>query len=188
MNKSGKTPGKRKPKDKAVESVEVDERPRMPKLSDEESEKVREAFHKVDADNNGTLDALELRKLFLVLDRSDLDPDKEVDEMRRLGSNRKDNRITDSDRVDLRATLNFFACRPRPIVTADGECCRHLFETLAGCDRGSDVTLPVQSIEQLLKDTYELDFDVSLVQGAQAITLADFQELCVPTKRSDVAV
>ena len=47
MNKSGKTPGKRKPKDKAVESVEVDERPRMPKLSDEESEKVREAFHKV---------------------------------------------------------------------------------------------------------------------------------------------
>ena len=54
-------------------------------LSAEELERVKAAFIRVDKDNSCTLDGLELRALFLELGRFDLDPDVEVDNIRRIG-------------------------------------------------------------------------------------------------------
>ncbi|KAL3892984.1 MAG: hypothetical protein SGPRY_014589, partial [Prymnesium sp.] len=113
--------------------------------------------------NTGTLDGLELRQLFLELGRSDLNPDFEVDEIRRLGTNSKSGNVSEADRIDLRATLNYFARRPRPVITEDEACSKHLFETLtsgAG-EKGAEKTLSVQSIDQMLRDSYDLQVDMT---------------------------
>jgi len=186
MNKSSggskpSTKGRKSAKEAVVE--EAAKVVKEPQLSDEEATKIRDAFHKVDADQNGTLDGLELRKLFLELERGDLNPDRDVDAIRRLCSKRKDNRITEADRCDLRATLRFFALRPRPQVTGDSECSRHLFETLAEGTgkKDADVMLPVSQIEQLLKDSFDLEVDAAtLLTGADSLSLADFQKMISP--------
>lgn len=138
----------------------------VPRLSAEESLRIRDAFNKVDMNHAGTLDGLELRQLFLELGRLDLDPDKEIDVIRRIGTKRKSGVITEADRIDLRATLAFFASRPRPVVTEDEACSKHLFQTLTGGsgekpngEKPNDSMVSVQSIDQMLRKSYDLDVD-----------------------------
>jgi len=151
-----------------------------PKLSPAEEKVIRDAFHKVDIDNNGTLDHSELRQFFLELNRMDLDADRDVDEIRKLGSNRKNQRILDTDRCDLRACLVFFAHRPKPVVAHDKADSQHLFEKLGGSELSEGAALPVQAVDDLLREEFGLDISLSsFVEGSDSVTLADLDGLLV---------
>jgi len=131
--------------------------------------------------HTGALDGLELRQLFLELGRLDLDPDREVDEIRRLGSKRKNGRVTEADRIDLRATLAYFAYRPRPVITEDEACSKHLFQTLTATagEKHTDATVSIHDLGKMLRECYELEVDMTqFVKGADHLNLSEFQALC----------
>ena len=195
-----KAPASKKPAKKGVKAATIveEEVEKEPVLSEAEAKIVRDAFNKVDIDHNGTLDADELRKFFLELRRPDLDADRDVDEIRRIGSKRKNKRILDTDRVDLRSCLVFFAHKPRPTVSEVEECSKDLFKHLSRGDAGQKAAEPAtprvltRQLSALLKDEYDLDIDVQdFVQGMDNLSLEGLEDLlsvqATPTTQSVLA-
>lgn len=180
-----KTVASKKPNKKGVKAaiVEDEVEDKEPVLSDAESKIVRDAFNKVDIDHNGTLDGDELRKFFLELRRPDLDADRDLDEIRRIGSKRKNKRILDTDRVDLRACLVFFAHKPRPTPSEVEDCSKALFSHLYDGEKNqaaepSTPRVMTDQLSALLRDEYDLDIDLGeFVKGAENLSLEGLEDL-----------